>query len=70
VLKKSEYLKSDKILKPPLNINLPYFAYGLFKPDQLAYNKIKNLTKKHHPGKIYAEIYLKYGIVLLKPVNP
>ena len=67
MLKKSEYLKSDKILKPPLNINLPYFAYGLFKPDQLAYNKIKNLTKKHHSGKIYAEIYLKDGIVLLKP---
>ena len=31
MLKRSEYLKSDKILEPPLNINLPYFAYGLFQ---------------------------------------
>ncbi len=29
----------------PNNINLPYFAYGLFKPGELAYPKIKNFVE-------------------------
>ena len=66
MVSKKDYLKSDKTLNRPTDINLPYFAYGLFKPNQLAYNKIHDLVLKHHSSKIKAEMYIKDGIVLLK----
>ena len=29
-------------LGPPADTSLPFFAYGIFKPKQLAYSKIRN----------------------------
>ena len=35
-------------MKSPENINLPYFAYGIFKPYELAYHKISKLVDEKH----------------------
>lgn len=32
-------------MKPPENLNLPYFAYGLFKPGELAYPKVEKFVE-------------------------
>ena len=32
-------------MKLPDNLNLPYFAYGLFKPGELAYQKVKKFVE-------------------------
>ena len=34
----------ERTLNLPQDINLPFFAYGIFKPGQLAYSKIINLV--------------------------
>lgn len=67
MVNKEEYMKSNKILNLPQNLKLPFFAYGLLKPDQLSFYKIHDLIKKHQTLEIKAQLYLKDGILLLKP---
>ena len=31
-----EWNNNDRTLKDPLNTNLPFFAYSIFKPEQIA----------------------------------
>lgn len=38
--------KEKKTLNPPDNTELEFFAYGIFKPGQLAYSKIRNHVKE------------------------
>ena len=37
----------ERTLGLPNDTKLPFFAYGIFKPGQLAYSKIKNHVNKH-----------------------
>lgn len=55
----AECLKKAKPLKPPENTEFPFLTYGLFKPDQLAFNQIKHLTKKNVTP-VYIEATLKH----------
>ena len=47
--------KEKKTLKLPNNIDLAFFAYGIFKPGQLAHSKIKN-----HIDKIENNVEINY----------
>ena len=51
----NELKKRERYLNSPDDINLPFFAYGIFKPGQLAYSIIEN----HIETKIYKEIPYK-----------
>ena len=57
----------DKTLNPPQNSDLPFFAYGIFKPGQLAYSKIEKCVKKHCPREIDYEMLMRDGIPLIIP---
>ena len=48
--------KEKKTLKLPNNIDLAFFAYGIFKPGQLAHSKIKNHIDKIENNKEYTTI--------------
>lgn len=58
-------LNSVKIKNLPANIELPFFAYGLFKPGQLCYFRIKDLVKEIKDGKVEAFLKERDGIPLL-----
>jgi len=67
----AECLKKAKPLEPPEHTEFPFLTYGLFKPDQLAFNQIKHLTKKNITP-VYIEATLKHvnGMpVLIKDFN-
>lgn len=62
--------KSDepKPLDPPKRTDLPYFAYGLFKPGELAYGQIADFlegapVEEQVPG----ALYVRDGLPLLSP---
>ena len=40
------YKKQEYNLKAPKDINLNFFTYGIFKPRQIAYSKIKNFISQ------------------------
>ncbi|MBE6498063.1 MAG: hypothetical protein E7Z81_07285 [Methanobrevibacter sp.] len=66
-----ECLKNAKPLKPPEHTEFPFLTYGFFKPNQLAFNQIKHLTKKNVTP-VYIEATLKHvnGMpVLIKEFN-
>jgi len=44
-------------MKPPRNIELPFFTYGLFKPGQLCFFRIKEFTKEEQIGSGLAMTY-------------
>ncbi len=47
----------------PKDKDLPFFAYGFLKSDELAYHKIKDLVRNNHPNKIVEGfLYEKDGI--------
>lgn len=54
-----------RTLDLPHNINLPFFAYGIFKPGQLAYSKIRNHVDEYENGKIHYEMKLRDGVPIL-----
>jgi hypothetical protein len=49
----------------PVNINLPYVAYGLFKPNELAYNQVSEFVEEL-PSKIQivGSLYIRDGLPL------
>lgn len=53
----------------PKEIKLPFFAYGLFKPNQLSFYKIQDLILKHDPAEIKSIIKVRDGIPLLVEGN-
>ena len=55
-----------KTLNLPDDITLPFFAYGIFKPGQLAYSKIKNLVNEHSDDiEINYEMRIRDGVPIL-----
>ena len=56
----------DKNLDPPDDTTLPFFAYGIFKPGQLAYSKIKNHVYEHIDDiEINYEMMIRDGVPIL-----
>jgi hypothetical protein len=51
----------------PENPNLPFFAYGLFKPGQLGFFRIKPLVDNIRLGQIYGYLKERDGLPLLIP---
>ncbi len=54
-------------LKPPRNTDLPFFAYGIFKPGQLAYSKIVDFVKRPIPSQINYKMLMRDGVPLIVP---
>jgi len=50
----------------PRNVNLPYFAYGLLKPSELAYNQLKDFVESVRRGTIAGCLYVRDGLPLLE----
>ena len=56
----------DKNLDLPDDTTLPFFAYGIFKPGQLAYSKIKNHVDEHIDDiEINYEMMIRDGVPIL-----
>ena len=50
----------------PTNINLPFFAYGIFKPGQLAFFQLKGLVKKIiEPATIQGCLLMRDGLPII-----
>lgn len=54
-----------KPLKPPKNTQLPFFAYGIFKPGQIAHSKIKTHVKKTENAEIAYGMRHRDGVPIL-----
>lgn len=54
-------------LKPPKNTDLSFFAYGIFKPHQLAYSRIKNYVKSYFEYEIDYTMLMRDGVPLITP---
>ena len=52
-------------MKLPNNINLPFFAYGIFKPGQLCYPRIADLVKEYSFSSISGSLKERDGVPLL-----
>ncbi|WP_406537371.1 hypothetical protein [Methanobrevibacter sp.] len=61
----SEY--ENNPLKPPRNIDLPFFAYGIFKPNQLAYSRIARFIRREYPEEINYDMLMRDGVPLIMP---
>lgn len=62
--------KSDepKPLDPPERTDLPYFAYGLFKPGELAHGQIEEfLEESPVEEQVTGVLYVRDGLPLLRP---
>ncbi len=54
-------------MKQPDNISLPFFAYGLFKPGQLCYPRIRDLVESSDKCTVAGILKERDGIPLLIP---
>lgn len=54
-------------LKKPRDINLPFFAYGIFKPGQIAYSKIKYYVDDKSETEIGYPMKHRDGVPILIP---
>ena len=48
----------------PKNLGLPFFAYGIFKPGELGYLRIKNLVINHKQTWVKGDLRLRDGLPL------
>lgn len=60
-----EWNNNDRTLKDPLNTNLPFFAYSIFKPEQIAYSKIKKYVSYYKNIEINYKMKLRDGVPIL-----
>lgn len=63
----NDYFNPKSPLNLPRNRNLPFCAYGIFKPGQLAYSKIKKYVEKSTYCKINYKLLLRDGVPLITP---
>lgn len=50
----------------PHNISLPFFAYGIFKPGQLGYLRLRDLVAETKPGcEIKGELLIRDGLPII-----
>ena len=60
------FLRESNFIKPPINKNLPFFAYGFYKPHQLAYPTIQEfIDGTPKKSKIRAKLKQINGIPVL-----
>lgn len=58
---------TEKKMELPQNTELPYFAYGLFKPGELAYKQIKEFVDEKPQKKVInGSLLVRDGLPLLK----
>lgn len=57
--------KEKKTLNLPNNTELAFFAYGIFKPGQLAYSKIKNHVNEKNSIELNYQMKLRDGVPIL-----
>lgn len=58
---------ASQLLKLPERIDLPYFAYGLFKPGELAYGQLESLVDGAPvKAEVSGALYVRDGLPLLK----
>lgn len=48
------------------NIQNPFFAYGIFKPGQIAFSKIKDYIWKYKPFEIPHTMYIRDGVPIIE----
>ncbi len=54
-------------LKLPIKKDLPFFAYGIFKPGQIAYSRIKHCVKTSYEYEIDYKMRMRDGVPLIVP---
>jgi hypothetical protein len=55
-------------MEPPKDINLPFFAYGLFRPGQLAYFQLHEFVRKMiESASVPGSLLLRDGLPILDP---
>lgn len=55
-------------MKHPARIDLPFFAYGLFKPGQLAFFQLRDLiTGASEPASVKGRLLLRDGLPIIDP---
>lgn len=52
-------------MNPPSNTSLPFFAYGIFKPGQLCFSRIRDLVEQTIEGSVGGILRERDGIPLL-----
>lgn len=61
-----ELKEEEKFLnRPEDNIDLPFFAYGMFKPNQLAFPKIKDYVSDYSKEETNRKLFARDGIPFL-----
>lgn len=55
----------NSLLNFPNDIDLPFFAYGIFKPGQLAYSRIENYVKTSYESEINYRMLIRDGVPLI-----
>lgn len=57
-------------MERPVDISLPFFAYGLFKPGQLAYFQLQELVNEiTDPAQIAGSLLLRDGLPIIDPTG-
>ena len=49
----------------PEDISLPFFAYGLFRPGQLAFFQLRELVSNVQPAQVPGKLLLRDGLPIL-----
>ena len=57
----------NKPLKPPKQTDIAFFAYGIFKPGQIAYSRIKDCVNKYYGCEIDYKMLMRDGVPLIVP---
>ena len=57
-------------MNPPANPDLPFFAYGLFRPGQIAFFQIRELVEETQArARVHGDLWVRDGIPLLDPAG-
>lgn len=59
----------ERTLEIPKDTTLPFFAYGIYKPGQLSYSKIKNYVKTQYECVINYKMLMRDGMPLVIPAG-
>jgi hypothetical protein len=67
--------KIAQVLRPkpmdnPRQVNLPFFAYGVFKPGELAYHRVRDLVLEVKSVSAQGRLLLRDGLPLIDPDGP
>jgi hypothetical protein len=55
-------------MQRPININHPFFAYGIFRPGQLGFFQLKDLVSEIlDPNEIAGSLLLRDGLPIIDP---